>query len=255
MQHSTRRKQAELDEARTLQLALMPPPFRGALHGRAIEVDVVLEPAKEVGGDLVDHFLVGEDLLILVLGDVSDKGAGAALMMARTHAIVRSIAARPDADAIFREPELAVSIINAALTVANTSSMFVTLFLGAFDPRNGRLVYVRAGHLPPLLSRSDGTIERLSAFGGLPPGMMEEARYQSAAIDLRPGDHLLAVTDGITEALDPAGNFFGAMRVEQHHATFSHTDPAPLPRLISAVRAFEAGRPSSDDIAAILARL
>src|SRR5262245_19869221 len=79
-----RRKQMELNEARTLQLALAPPALRESIGGRTAAIDVVLEPALEVGGDLVDHFRVGDDLLVISLGDVSDKGAGAALMMART---------------------------------------------------------------------------------------------------------------------------------------------------------------------------
>jgi sigma-B regulation protein RsbU (phosphoserine phosphatase) len=245
-----RRKQAELDEARTLQLALRPPPFRRLLYGRVVEVDVVLEPAREVGGDLVDHFLVGDDLLILVLGDVSDKGAGAALIMARTHAIIRSLATRPDAEATFREPERAVSLVNAALAAANATCMFVTLFLAALDLRNGRLFYVRAGHPPPLLRRSDGTFERLAAAGGLPPGILEYSQYRSATFDLRPGDHLLAVTDGITEAADPAGVLFGSARVEAYHAGAGDAEPY-LQRLVAAIREFEAGLPSSDDIAAI----
>src|SRR5262249_20746567 len=91
-----RRKQNELNEAGTLQLALAPPSFAGMLSGVPLSLDIVLEPAKEVGGDLVDHFVVG-DKLVMLLGDVSDKGAGAALMMARTHSIFRSLAGRPDA--------------------------------------------------------------------------------------------------------------------------------------------------------------
>ena len=102
-----------LAEARTLQLALVPPPFQGIVGGCALTVDVVLEPAKEVGGDLVDYFCIDDDLLVLVLGDVSDKGAGAALMMARTHALFRGIVARPDAARLFRAPEEAVRLVNA----------------------------------------------------------------------------------------------------------------------------------------------
>src|SRR6185437_12100492 len=99
-----RRKQLELNEARTLQLALAPPPFAGTIAGRSLSIDVLLEPAKEVGGDVVDHFRVGDDMIVLALGDVSDKGAGAALMMARTHAMMRALTARPDAAELFRAP-------------------------------------------------------------------------------------------------------------------------------------------------------
>src|SRR5262249_38091388 len=118
-----KRKQVELNEARTLQMALAPPSFTGSLAGRPIRIDVLLEPAKEVGGDLVDHFPIGNDMVVLVLGDVSDKGAGAALMMARTHALVRSLTARPDAAELFRDPARAVDLINVTLADGNSSCM------------------------------------------------------------------------------------------------------------------------------------
>ena len=175
-----RRKQMELDEARTLQLALVPAPLRDSICGRTAAVDAVLEPAKEVGGDLVDHFRIGEDLLVVSVGDVSDKGAGAALMMARTHALVRGLSVRPDAAALFREPEKAVSLLNAALAKGNDSGMFVTLLLGTLDFAGNRLAYVRAGHVPPYLRRADGsrraaraawrTSARLDGEGGLQVG-------------------------------------------------------------------------------------
>ena len=86
-----RRKQRELNEARTLQLALVPPKFSEAVAGRQVTIDVALEPAKEVGGDLVDHFRLSDDKIVVALGDVSDKGAGAALVMARTHSLIRGL--------------------------------------------------------------------------------------------------------------------------------------------------------------------
>jgi sigma-B regulation protein RsbU (phosphoserine phosphatase) len=140
-----RRKQAELAEARTLQLALVPPPFAGEIGGIAASVDVLLEPAKEVGGDLVDHFRIGDDLLVLALGDVSDKGAGAALVMARTHSLLRGLAARPDAYDVFAAPERALGLINVALAQSNANEMFVTFLLAIADFANRRLTYVRAG--------------------------------------------------------------------------------------------------------------
>ena len=254
MRDELRRKQIELAEARTLQLALAPPPFRGAVGGRALTVDLVLEPAKEVGGDLVDHFGVGDDLLVLVLGDVSDKGAGAALMMARTHALFRSLAVRPDAPALFRAPEEAVRLVNATLAAGNSSCMFVTLLIAVLDGKSGRLTYVRAGHVPPFLRRSAGAIERLAAAGGTPLGLIEDATYRPATVDLGPGDELLIITDGVTEAMDPSKGLFGDAPVMEW---FSRRDPSatPLLQLLSQVRAFEAGSPPSDDIAAILLKL
>jgi sigma-B regulation protein RsbU (phosphoserine phosphatase) len=247
-----RRKQAELNEARTLQLALAPPPFRGQVAGRSLSIDVLLEPAKEVGGDLVDHFRIGDDLLVLALGDVSDKGAGAALMMARTHSLIRSLAARPDARSMFEAPERAVDLINAPLAENNSTSMFVTFLLATVDLTRRRLTYVRAGHVPPFLRRPGGTVERLRALGGLPLGMIEGAAYKSASVDFAPGDRILILTDGYTEAAEPAGALFGEAPIEALLAALPEDDTAALGTLTEAVRAFEAGAPAADDMAAIL---
>ncbi|MPZ40481.1 MAG: SpoIIE family protein phosphatase [Rhizobiales bacterium] len=246
------RRQIELTEARTLQLELTPDSVRSTIGNHSYSIDVVLEPAREVGGDLVDHFQIDESLLVLALGDVSHKGAGAALFMARTHSLIRSIAARPDAADLFREPAGAVCLINTALSKNNATSMFVTLLLATFDAETGRLAYVRAGHVPPFLRRRNGTIERLSILGGPPLGVVEDVPYKSGFVDLQRGDQLLTVTDGITEAMDLAGNQFGETPVEEFLSGVRPGDEAPLARLIAAVRSHEAGQPASDDIAGIL---
>jgi serine phosphatase RsbU (regulator of sigma subunit) len=245
------RKQIELAEARTLQLALAPPSFEGMVGACALTADVMLEPAKEVGGDLVDHFLIGSDLLVLLVGDVSDKGAGAALMMARTHALFRGLMAHPDASRLFRAPEQAVTLVNTTLAAGNSACMFVTLLIAAFDGATNRLTYVRAGHVPPFLGRANGTIERLAAAGGPPLGINGKAVYRAVSAGLWAGDRLLIITDGITEAVDLAGCMFGDARV----AGFMENCAVPLADLLSEVQRFEAGNPQSDDIAAILLKL
>ena len=250
-----RRKQIELAEARTLQLALAPPPYQSLIGKRALAIDVVLEPAKEVGGDLVDYFCVDNDLLVLVLGDVSDKGAGAALMMARTHALFRGITERPDASELFRSPEQAVRLVNNTLATGNDNCMFVTLLIATFDGNSNRLTYVRAGHVPPFLRRSSGQVERLDASGGPPLGLVEDVSHQSRSIDLRPGDELLIVTDGITEAMDPSSDLFGESRVEILAGRRDPSKGSLLSQLLTQVKAFEAGNPQSDDIAAILFKI
>lgn len=247
-----KRKQRELNEARTLQLSLVPPRFAGSVSGRRLTIDVLLEPAKEVGGDLVDHFAVGPDLVVVVLGDVSDKGAGAALMMARTHAMVRALAARPDAVDLFAAPERAVTLLNAALAVGNSSCMFVTFLLAALSVKSGRLAYVRAGHVPPYHRNGAGMIARLDQFGGPPLGIDESATYLSDVITLAADDRLLVVTDGFTEANDPAGALYGDGRLTAFAASLQLDEPEPLQRLINDVRLFEAGMPASDDAAALL---
>jgi sigma-B regulation protein RsbU (phosphoserine phosphatase) len=250
-----RRKQAELNEARTLQLALAPPPFRGEAAGFRLAIDVLLEPAKEVGGDLVDHFRIGDDLVVLALGDVSDKGAGAALVMARTHSLIRGLAARPDARDVFAQPERAVGMLNAALAASNSTDMFVTFLLATADLARRRLTYVRAGHVPPFVRRAGGGVERPKALGGLPLGMIEGTAYKADTIELAAGDRILILTDGFTEAADLAGNLFGETRIEALLAAAPEGDDAILAALTAQVRAHEAGQPASDDMAAILLRL
>jgi phosphoserine phosphatase RsbU/P len=250
-----RRKRHELNEARTLQLALAPPPFAGTICGRALSIDILLEPAKEVGGDLVDHFRVGDDMVVLALGDVSDKGAGAALMMARTHAMLRALTARPDAAALFRAPQEALGIVNAALADGNESCMFVTFLLASLDVATARLAYVRAGHVPPFHRNGTGKVGRLAGPGGPPLGLFENAAYKAATVTLGPDDRLLIVTDGFTEAHDPGDSLYGEARIEAFLAGLAAADRQPLRRLADQVRAFESGRPPFDDMAAILLSL
>jgi sigma-B regulation protein RsbU (phosphoserine phosphatase) len=246
------RKQRELNEARTLQLALAPPPFAGTVGGRRLRIDVLLEPAKEVGGDLVDHFALADGTVVLALGDVSDKGAGAALVMARTHALVRSLAARPDAAALFGEPSRALDLVNTALAEGNASCTFVTYFLATLDVASGRLAYVRAGHIPPYHRNGAGAVTRLDVLGGPPLGLDETMRYRGGAATLAPGDRLLILTDGFTEAHDPQAALYGDDRVAAFMAAVQPGEADPLTRLVGDVRAFEAGRPAFDDMAALL---
>jgi sigma-B regulation protein RsbU (phosphoserine phosphatase) len=250
-----RRKQLELNEARTLQLALVPDCFSGEVSGRSLSIDVLLEPAKEVGGDLVDHFQVGDGLIVLALGDVSEKGAGSALMMARTHAMFRALAGRPDAAELFQAPERAVSLVNTTLATGNASLMFVTFLLATFDVTSGKLTYVRAGHIQPYHRNGSSEVARLEAFNGPPLGIDESAEYTSDTVTLAPGDRLLVVTDGFTEAQDAAGVLYGEDRVGAFMGALKPSDRNTLQALRDDVRSFEAGAPPFDDMAAILLSL
>jgi sigma-B regulation protein RsbU (phosphoserine phosphatase) len=237
-------KQAELGEARHLQLALIPPPYSGA----ALSLEVVLEPAREIGGDLVDHVVISNGRHLVALGDVSGKGAGSALVMARCHALIRSLSARADAEALLTDLGQAAETLNRELAARNPSCMFLTLLLAVFDPAASRLDYVRCGHVPPYLRRVDGSVLRLDAARGLPLGLDEDARYRAHSLLVESGDVLLVLSDGVTEAANPAGTLFGDAGVKAWLATPQST----LASLVDAVRAFEAGEPAADDLSALL---
>ena len=247
------RKRAELNEARNLQLALAPGPAERQTPLGRLAIQSVLEPAREVGGDLVDHFEIGERLQVVLVGDVSDKGAGAALVMARAHGQFRALSARPDAEALFADPARAAAAVNQALSANNASCMFVTLFLASLDVTTGELAYVRCGHVPPWIRRADGLIERLPAAAGLPLGVMEGAAYRAGQARLGAGDVLLAVTDGVTEGAAPDKTLFGEEPVGEWLAGAGLS--ASLPDLVARVRAHEAGEPAADDVAAVLLTL
>lgn len=252
LREDLRRKQLELTEARTLQLSLVPEPFNGVVSGRTLSVDVVLEPAKEVGGDVVDYFWTSGGLLVFILGDVSGKGAAAALMMARTHALFRGLANRPDAEQLFANPDEAIRVVNANLAAANSSCMFVTLLLATFDPATGILAFVRAGHLAPFLRRANGSVERLPGFGGLPLGLVEDAVHKPARVALQPGEGVLVITDGISEATDAASNLFGEEPVTALLARNGERGREVLDLLMKQVSEFEGACTPADDKAALL---
>jgi sigma-B regulation protein RsbU (phosphoserine phosphatase) len=237
-------KQAELAEARQLQLALTPPP----MSGDGLRIDVVLEPAREVGGDLVDHIALPDGRHLVALGDVSGKGAGPALMMARCYSLIRSLSARADASVLFGDLGAAADAVNAELAARNPRCMFVTLLLAVFDPRTGRLDYVRCGHVPPFVRRADGRIERLDGTRSLPVGLDEDARYRAQTTDLAAGDVLLVLSDGVTEAAAPDGVLFGDAGVKAWLAA----PQISLASLVDQVRVFEGAFPAADDLSAIL---
>jgi len=253
MREELARKQDELNDARALQLALVPANYRGSHDRRLVSIDIVLEPAKELGGDLADYFLIGKELIVALLGDVSGKGAGAALMMARTQALFRALSLREDAFEIFGAPERAANLVNAVLSRDNHSCMFVTMLLTVLEVKSGRLACVRAGHVAPFLINGAGAVHRLLPETALPLGLYEGDHYRSSVIELQAGDELLIVTDGVTEAMNAADELFGEPRVAEFMA--ESAGDGMLGRLVAKVRQFEAGLAPSDDLAAIHLRI
>ncbi len=242
------RIESELNVAHDIQMGLLPKIFPPYPAREEFDLYAVLEPAKEVGGDLYDFFFIDEDHLCLALGDVSDKGVPAALFMTITMTLVRSEAKKT------RDPERIMAAVNDALSRDNPRSMFVTLFLGVLDVRTGELAYANGGHNPPILADAAGP-RFLKEISGPMVGAMEDMPYRPLTLHLEPGARLFVYTDGVTEAMNAARDLYSDERLLQTVAAVPGVEPAALVEAVRAsVREHVLDEPPSDDITMLCLR-
>ncbi len=235
------RLERELQLARGIQEAFMPehlpdPPGWGlASTWRA---------AREVAGDFYDVFELPQDRLGLVIADVADKGIGAALFMALTRTLMRAAAAEG------RSPADVLTRVNELLVPDARHGMFVTALYGILSLETGQLEYASAGHHPPLIRR-DGTqkLEELPK-GQIALGVLDNVRYGAHETVLEPGDSMILYTDGVTEALSPAGTFYGEDRLRDVIQTLDRDASASesLRAVLHSLDAFVGDNPASDDV-------
>lgn len=202
LEEERRRLERELDLARDIQMSFIPSR---SLKAAGWEILGRVVPARQVGGDAFDYFLVEGGRLCFAIADVSGKGVPAALLMSNVQASLRAFC-----DGRQNVPE-AVRHINQSVA-RSASGKFITLFYGEMETGTGRLRYTNAGHNYPLVRRRDGSVEELRE-GGLPLGLFEDADYQQGEIVLAAGDSLLLYSDGISEAIDIRGQEFGEDRL------------------------------------------
>ncbi|MBS0152876.1 MAG: anti-sigma factor antagonist [Nitrospira sp.] len=237
------RMQEELNVGRDIQRSMLPRVFPAFPDRKEVELYAVLEPALEIGGDLYDFFLVDQHRLCFVIGDVSGNGVPAALFMAMTKIMVKTRAASDPS------PASIVTHVNDALSAENDSCMFVTLYLGILNLRDGTLVTTNAGHNPPLLKRANGTFEWLTAQDGPLVGPMAGIAFKESTIQLESGDELFLYTDGVTEADNKRRELFGKDRLKMvlgKSQALSVVDR--LGEVMQAVKAFAGDAPQADDI-------
>ncbi len=199
------RLERELQVAAEIQLSILPdalPNLPGFDFGACIL------PARQVGGDFYDVFSVADHMMGVLIGDVSDKGVPAALFMARAHALIMA-----EADTGM-SPGQVMRLVNAHITRLQKSTQFVTALYGLLDDRTGEFSFARAGHEPPLLLRSDGSVERLPHGPGMSLGMWETIRIDERSLTLPPGSTLVLFTDGLTDCRNPQGEAFGLERIK-----------------------------------------
>jgi len=240
----------ELEAARRIQMGLLPAPRELFAHERRFTLDALLEPARIVGGDFYDCFMLDEHRVFFLVGDVSGKGLAASLFMALAKSLLKSIALRGDG-----EPAEVLHAANAEIGRDNPESLFVTVFAAVLDARTGDVRYCNAGHEPPLLGQPGAAPERLAESAGPPLCVIVDYPYESGELALRPGGWLCAVSDGVTEAMNQANELYGAKRLLAALSASRSSEPhAVIGDVREDVRRFAGEAEQSDDVTLVCAR-
>jgi len=221
----------ELGAARRIQMATLPQAALSFPGETRFALDALLEPAREVGGDLYDFFMLDRDRVFFMVGDVSGKGLPASLFMVVAKALSKSIA--------LRGPSEMAAIMNAAnreLTRENPEMLFVTSVAGILDADSGQVFLCNAGHDAPRRLTVDGRVEHLQAADGPPLCVLDDFEYPVQHYQLRAGECLCLTTDGINEAMDEAGNLYGNERLDRLLAALPATAAATPAAVVQAVR-------------------
>jgi len=217
-----------------------------------MNLSVHYQTSRMAGGDYYDFFRLPEGKWGILIADVSGHGTHAAVIMAIMHSIAHT---HPGP---VLSPETILTYVNAQLTRRYTLHMgaFVTAFYGIYDPGTRELQYACAGHNPPRLKHCDtGQIESLNKASDLPLGIVETERYRACTHAYRSGDQIIFYTDGITEALNPAGEQFGVERLDVVLSQCQPDAQSIVQRVLEEVDRFAAGRPADDDRTVLVAMI
>ena len=235
------RIESELRIARDIQMAMLPKSFPTHPESKDIDMAGEIVPAKEVGGDLYDFF-VRDGKLYFCIGDVSGKGVPAALVMAVTRSLFRTVSAQE------KSPGRIVSSMNGSMTDMNENNMFVTFFLGVLDLGNGHLCYCNAGHNAPVRI-GPGKADLLDVIPNLPLGVLPDMPYQEQETDLSRGEGLFLYTDGLTEAENKDHGLFGSQRMlDTLLGCGGESADARVQSMVSAVKSHVLDYEASDDL-------
>jgi sigma-B regulation protein RsbU (phosphoserine phosphatase) len=241
--------QHELRVATRIQQSILPRTFPPFPERKDFSIYAEMTPAREVGGDFYDFFLIDEHRLGFVVGDVSGKGVPAAILMAVSRTLLRATAIQSSSAGECLE------YVNSVLVHQSDPAMFVTIFYGILHTDTGELEYSIGGHNPPIIFSRSGNAEMMQTRGGMIVGMVEEARYSTGCIRLSPGDGILLYTDGVTEAEDPAENQFSEERLLGLLAKSGGRSVEEIVQeVMHAVALFASGAPQHDDITAMAMR-
>ena len=262
----------EMTVARTIQRDFLPESLPDV---GGMELQAALRPARDVSGDFYDCFLLSSGEVILVVGDVCDKGVGAALFMALFRSLIRASADPVGGGAIQMIGGRHTMVMQALQSASpadlltrvagftndyiarlhGRTNMFATVFLASVEPYSGELVYVNAGHEPALIIAPDGSIEELRPTGPA-LGMLPDSRFTAVTRTLGKGHSFLAFTDGLVEAHSPTGEVYGAKRLrEVLVAHRGSSAPELVKAVLDAVQTFGGQSDAHDDLTMLAARL
>ena len=237
------RFQTELTIARRIQAAMLPRVFPPFPDRTEFDIFASMVPAKEVGGDFYDFFLIGENTVALVIADVSGKGVPAALFMAMAKILIKNSARSG------KSPGEVLQMVNNTLCENNDASMFTTTFMGYYNTANGKFVYANAGHNKPFLRKSGENYRFLESKPCLVLGGMENTSYREEEADLNPGDAILLYTDGVTEAMNTERVMFSEQLLDDLLKRYREQPPKELlSALKHEIDVFADGAEQSDDI-------
>jgi sigma-B regulation protein RsbU (phosphoserine phosphatase) len=241
--------QNELAVANRIQQSMLPRHFPPFPERHEFEIYAEMEPARSIGGDFFDFFLIDDWRLGFVVADVSGKGVPSALFMAATRTLLRATAMQKT-----RAAEC-IQYVNHVLARQGDGTMFVTLLYCVLDMRNGEVDYCNAGHGHPWAFDARGGLRKVRDGGGLLAGLYENAKYEGATLRLEPGDGLLLYTDGVTEAFDTAGAMYEDSRLKASLEAIAQKPADEIVKgVMASVKSFAGTAPQSDDITALAIR-
>ena len=250
LREALRTRTAYLALQRDLQLATRVQ--RSFLPGErfsapGVEIHATMHTAKEVGGDFYDFFALDEHRVGIVIGDVVGKGVPASLFMAVTRTVIRATAQHLE-----ESPGQCLRVVNDTLVDATREDVFVTVFYGVYDRRDGSLVYSNGGHNPPVLVAPDRA-DLLPLTGGVALAMFDGLSYDEGRVEVPPGGKLFLYTDGVTESVSTREDEFGEQRMKENLLASACRGPGDtIEEMLRAVEGFAGTAPQFDDIAMLV---
>jgi serine phosphatase RsbU (regulator of sigma subunit) len=241
----------ELSVAKDIQTRILPSGFNPVSKRNELDVHTYMQPQREVGGDFYDFFFISDNVVAIVIGDVSGKGVPAALFMSSTMMLIKSTAKLLAKNNEENEPQKVFNAVNSVLYEErkNIKNMFVTAFMGYLNLTNGKFTYVNAGHNPPLFKHGSGDFDFMDIDPEFVLAGLGDYEYNSHTIDLSKGDIICFYTDGITDAVNNRNEYFSDNLLDAARGYKGESAEGLVTTLLKELESFTHGVEQKDDIA------